>query len=96
MGMVEVDRDDPKAWQALVDGYLETITMPECVMVVNEEGKLRNLPLNIRATDLALDRLRLPGGGVDEIRGTAIVTGPDDGEGNFTSHPHSDCPDCWP
>lgn len=41
--------------QKLVGGYIQMITLPEdMVMVINEEGKMNRLPLNTRATELAV------------------------------------------
>ena len=39
--------------QAIVDGYIEVVWLPDDkIMVVNEEGKLMNLPLNDEATEI--------------------------------------------
>ena len=36
-----------EALQGLVDGYIETVAVAtDCVLICNEEGKLRNLPAN--------------------------------------------------
>ena len=53
-----------EALQELVDGYIETLTIGNIVMVINEEGKLRRLPLNFRL-------------GSDSIRGTAVFLSTD-------------------
>ena len=48
-------KNDPtlKEAQEFVGGYVEGITFPNGVyLIVNEEGKLRNLPLNVEATNL--------------------------------------------
>ncbi len=42
-----------KAAQDFVGGYVEGITFPNGdYLIVNEEGKLKNLPLNVEATNL--------------------------------------------
>lgn len=56
-----------EAMQEIVGGYIETITLPGCVIVCNEEGKLRGLPEN----------LKLPN---DTVVGTVIICGKDDDE----------------
>ena len=39
--------------KGFVDGYIECIYItPKQVMVVNEEGKLKNLPFNLIATEM--------------------------------------------
>ena len=56
--------------QALVGGYLEALRLDDAYwLVINEEGKLLDLPVNLRAT--ALVRWRLPAD--DYIVGPAIV-----------------------
>ena len=47
------DEPDLKTAQDFVGGYVECITFPNGdVLIVNEEGKLRNLPLNPEGTAL--------------------------------------------
>ena len=43
--------------QEIVGGYIEVLTLnDEEIMVINEEGKVDGLPLNLKATDIyALD-----------------------------------------
>ena len=49
-GPVEVE-NTLEALQKAVGGYIETITLsPECVMIVDEEGRLKGKPENIKAT----------------------------------------------
>ena len=53
--IIEDPKDEPtlKAAQAFVGGYVEMITFPnDDILIFNEEGKLRNLPLNPEATAL--------------------------------------------
>lgn len=65
------------ALQRTVGGYIEVVPLrPDLVMIVNEEGKLRQMEENFR--------IRL-GGWVDEIVGPALFVGVDGDE--FT-----DCP----
>ena len=70
---------------AQIDGYLELVSTPhpEIALFVNEHGKARNLPRNIRATVLA----RIPG---DVIVGRVVVCGAADAAGNIT-----DLPEIW-
>jgi hypothetical protein len=65
------------AFQEAVDGYIETVTLVQdrAVMLVNEEGLLRDLPLNPVASAVANT----------QIVGTAIVVGVDGEE--FTDIP---------
>ena len=52
-----------KALQSAVGGYIETVTFAEdCTLVVNEEGKLKGLPMNFRIFG-------------DVIAGTAVLAG---------------------
>ena len=47
----EKNTPDLKGAQEFVGGYVECITFPNGdLLIVNEEGKLRNLPLNPEAT----------------------------------------------
>ena len=47
------DEPDLKAAQEFVGGYVEGITFPNGdYLIINEEGKLMNLPLNPEATAL--------------------------------------------
>lgn len=49
-GTVEIE-NTLEALQKAVGGYIETITLsPECVMIVDEEGRLKGKPENIKAT----------------------------------------------
>ena len=53
--IIEDSKDEPNLKQAqeFVGGYVEGITFPNGdYLLVNEEGKLRNLPLNPEATAL--------------------------------------------
>lgn len=52
-----------KALQSAVGGYIKTVTFAEdCTLVVNEEGKLKGLPMNFRIFG-------------DVIAGTAVLAG---------------------
>lgn len=72
--------------QALVGGWLEVVDVLEPLgsMYLNEEGKLRRLPLNQRATALIQRHNAML---LDVIVGDAFVSGPPDREGQDT-----DCP----
>ena len=53
--IIEDSKDEPdlKAAQEFVGGYVEGITFPNGdYLIINEEGKLMNLPLNPEATTL--------------------------------------------
>ena len=53
--IIEDSKDEPdlKAAQDFVGGYVEGITLPNGdYLIVNEEGKLKDLPLNPEATAL--------------------------------------------
>ena len=53
--IVEDSKHEPdlKAAQDFVGGYVEGITFPNGdYLIINEEGKLMNLPLNVEATKL--------------------------------------------
>ncbi|MGH9238791.1 MAG: DUF3846 domain-containing protein [Vicinamibacterales bacterium] len=55
--------------QAFVGGYIEILRLPDGrALVINEEGKLRGLPLNPEATVLAAPRIA-----PDFIVGPALV-----------------------
>ena len=59
-----------KELQACVGGYIEMIPLgEELTMVLNEEGKLNDLPLNAKATKL----FRLYHGDTDFIVGDVLV-----------------------
>lgn len=46
-----------KDLQKMVDGYIEAISLGSHVAYVNEEGKLRNMPINRRATKIVIDMM---------------------------------------
>ena len=53
--VIENSKDEPSLEQAqkFVGGYVEGITFPNGdYLIINEEGKLQNLPLNVDATNL--------------------------------------------
>lgn len=77
-GVTEAEIDNSlEALQAAVDGYIETVRLVpgRAVMIVNEEGLLRDMPLNTVASAAAGAR----------IVGPAIVVGVDGEE--FTDVP---------
>jgi len=65
-----------------VNGYLESVTLPNSILLINEEGKLQNLPYNKVASEL----FRIINTN-DVIVGNAVLVGPVDNEGNFTQIP---------
>ena len=60
--------------KAIVGGYIEIIRMNDKFMVVNEEGKLEQLPCNALATGLYWANV----GGNDYIVGDVLVCGIDE------------------
>ncbi len=72
--------DSLEAYQAIVGGYIEGVFGREATMYVNEEGLLMGLSPNPFATLFAQ---RVLGRRVVLV-GTALILGPDDGEGNNT------------
>lgn len=40
-------------WQKAVGGYIEAVYGTDFVLIVNEEGLLKDLPLNVEATRIA-------------------------------------------
>lgn len=60
--------------QAMVGGYIETLCLAEGKwIVVNEEGKLQNLPLNFQATKIIREY-----GYADYIVGDALICDPNE------------------
>ena len=60
--------NDLKTFQGIVEGYIETITIcnnPRVIMVVNDEGKIRDLPENFTIGSWIKDT----------IHGTVILCG---------------------
>ena len=66
--------NDLKTLQALVDGPIEVLTYDHCVMIVNEEGKLRR--------DVGPCRDLIDGDGYyhDTLFGTIVIVGADGDE----------------
>ena len=76
--IVEIDPNDPAPMQGLVEGYFEVIRLADqSWMFVNEEGRLRGLPANPRASAIA----QRP------IVGSVVVAGPDFIEGEPSDAP---------
>jgi hypothetical protein len=69
------------SFQAVVGGYIEGVFGNVATVYVNEEGLLRSLPMNPVAT---LFVNRILGHLGTRLFGTALILGPDDGEGNDT------------
>lgn len=63
--------------QKAVGGYIEPIGIPDGQMYVNEEGKLRGMDVNTRATAVANHWH-------DPLLGPVLVLGSTDGSGNDT------------
>lgn len=80
-----VDLDSLEALQAVVDGPIEVVDLPQWgdLLIVNEEGKYGHRPRINRLADILAQPVLRPG---DCIVGTAIVVGTADGdfiEGNL-------------
>ena len=77
-----VDMSSLADYQKAVGGYIEAIGArpPAVTFIVNEEGKLRGLPVNTRATALwwYLDERFV---NADSLRGDVILAGPPDRAG---------------
>lgn len=64
--------------QRYVGGFIEAVALPNGkTMIVNEEGKLDNLPYNQRATLLGAAAGTMPG---DEVMGDVLVLSDDEWE----------------
>lgn len=79
-----------KALQDAVGGWIEAIDLSHHevsagTMYMNEEGKLRGLPVNVLATDAARAMSRISMW--DEIVGDVVVLGPTDRKGDDTEIP---------
>lgn len=79
-------RERLRQMQAHVGGWIEAVSLDGGTMYINEEGKLRGLPFNWVATEVAtvhgaIARNR------DLIVGNAIVLGPTDDNGDDTAIP---------
>jgi len=42
-----------ESWQKAVGGYIETIPVEDGMLIINEEGKLKGLPINYTANLMA-------------------------------------------
>lgn len=71
-----------EALQAKVGGYIEVVKITKRLrLIINEEGKLRELPLNRKATKL----YQTAWGKIDVIVGNAVVAAIDPGGEDFES-----------
>lgn len=77
---------DLRTFQKLVGGYIEPVDAGDALFWLNEEGKIHDKPFNSMATWLWW-KLVPAMEGLDDIRGTAIVTGPSDEAGDPTPIP---------
>lgn len=86
----EIGADDLDRYMQILGGYMEVLHLynPDATLVVNEEGKMRNLPSNERATLLwyVHNPVFI---GHDTIRGNAFITGIPDEDGTDTDAPES-------
>lgn len=72
--------NDLASYQAIVGGYIEGVFGNVCTMYVNEEGILRSLPFNSRATLFANSIL----GHSIRLFGDVLILGTGDGDGSDT------------
>lgn len=91
--IIEELAQDLRTLQTILGGYIEAVPglfdrqgRAQAMLWCNEEGKLKDLPINHRATALwwALDAAAR---GMDQLRGTVIVTGGADGNGDMLPLP---------
>lgn len=66
-----------KELQEIVEGYIEIVDIlykdKPCQMIVNEDGKLKDLPINSKATEIYVKSARLSGHTPDVIFGNVVV-----------------------
>lgn len=71
--------DHLAVYQEAVGGYIERVPGRDCVLIVDEDGQLRQLPFNPQATMFARSR------GLEvTLVGPVAILGPLDGRGNPT------------
>jgi hypothetical protein len=66
---------------AIGGGWVEQIRVNGPVLLVDEDGKRKQMPFNRTATELALDNMWLG----DYVGGTVVLAGPEDADGAWTS-----------
>lgn len=76
-------------YQAAVSGFVEYIALaePTASLFVNEEGKIRHLPDNERATLIMRMHNRIHDG--DSVAGDAVLIGPENVRGESTDVPEA-------
>ncbi|UVF61287.1 hypothetical protein SEA_DUNCANSLEG_124 [Mycobacterium phage DuncansLeg] len=94
--LTDIPRDgELRALQGYVGGYIEGVYgwtrdperyRADVTFFCNEEGKIRNQPVNVKATALWWS-LNADAVGVDHLRGVVVVTGGADGNGDTLSIP---------
>lgn len=83
-----LDIDDDKVYETLksvIGGWLEAVTLPDCVMFIDEEGKLKGKDPNHVATIIAEGHIRPD----DYISGVAVLLGDVDEFGDNMSVPQT-------
>lgn len=85
---VDVEPGDLRAWQDLVEGPIDAMTLyePEASFFINDEGKLRRMEFNHRATALLWVH-NPPFREQDVIMGPVVLHGPVGPDGESTSVP---------
>jgi hypothetical protein len=83
--------ETPPDYQAAVGGYVEytALAEPTASLFVNEEGKIRHLPDNERATLIMRMHNRIHDG--DSVAGDAVLIGPENVRGESTDVPEKLC-----
>lgn len=85
-----IERDDYRKIQELVGGSFEVLNVndPPCSLYFNEEGRIKELPENERAT-LLLRVMRPEFITESPLLGDVLLVGAPDGDGNDTSAPET-------
>lgn len=68
------------SFQAVVGGYIEGVFGEEATIYVDEDGRVKTLPINLLASLFAQRVLHCAA----PLYGTALIVGPSDGSGNDT------------
>lgn len=85
---IDLDNLSLRQSQELVGGYIEAISGPEWVAYVDEDGKRKGLPLNVKADRFVHTQgwtAGIFGPFSDYIVGPVLIVGPTDEEGFDTS-----------
>lgn len=89
----EIEHDLPPHMREIIGGWLERVNTEHCDLWFDEEGKLKECPVNQTAKECPVNqtatwlwwKLAPEFEGRDVLCGPVFVTGPDDGSGYSTS-----------